>query len=329
MIRPRIGFLGTGWIGRNRLEGLAAAGIADPVMFCDPDDHQAEALIAAMPAIRRAPTFETMLDAGVEGVVIATPSALHATQARAALAAGCAVFCQKPLGRDASEVETVIAAAREADRLLGLDLSYRHCVASRAVRDLVRGGALGRVHAVDLVFHNAYGPDKDWFRDPRLSGGGCVIDLGVHLVDLAGWVLGPRRVEAVSSHLMAGGKLLPPDPKEVEDFALATILLVDGCVVRLACSWNLHAGMDAMIEAVFHGEVGDAVFRNVGGSFYDFAAEWRRGTSREVLARPPDAWGGRAIVDWARRLAQGARFDAEALCFLEVARVLDQIYGRL
>jgi predicted dehydrogenase len=45
------------------------------------------------------------------------------------------------------------------------------------------------VFAVDLVFHNAYGPDKPWFYDPELSGGGCVMDLGVHLVDLALWSL--------------------------------------------------------------------------------------------------------------------------------------------
>src|SRR5690606_4635728 len=89
-----------------------------------------------------------------------------------------------------SEVQPVIEAARSADRLLGVDFSYRFTEAMQAVRSLVEGGALGRVYAVDLVFHNAYGPDKPWFYDPRLAGGGCVMDLGIHLVDLALWTLG-------------------------------------------------------------------------------------------------------------------------------------------
>jgi hypothetical protein len=64
------------------------------------------------------------------------------------------------------------------------------------------------------------------------------------------------------------------------------------------------------------------------GSFYDFTAELFHGTSRETLATPPDEWGGRAGVDWARRLAAGERFDAASERLVEVAAVLDRIYGR-
>ena len=130
-------------------------------------------------------TLDDLVDLEVDGVVIATPSAMHAEQSIRALERGAAVFCQKPLGRTAAEVRAVVDAARAADRLLGVDLSYRFTEGMRRVRDLVRSGELGRVYAVDLVFHNAYGPDKPWFYDPALSGGGCVMDLGVHLVDLA------------------------------------------------------------------------------------------------------------------------------------------------
>ena len=81
-------------------------------------------------------------------------------------------------------------AAREADRLLGVDLSYRHTEAVRRIKALIDDGRLGDIFAADLVFHNAYGPGKPWFFDKNQSGGGCVIDLGVHLVDLE-----RRRVE--------------------------------------------------------------------------------------------------------------------------------------
>ena len=68
--------------------------------------------------------------------------------------------------------------------------------------------------------------------------------------------------------------------------------------------------------------------RNVDGSFYDFVAERYDGTRRTRLANPPDAWGGRAVVAWARRLARDRAFDPEIEHLGEVARVLDAIYGR-
>jgi predicted dehydrogenase len=99
-------------------------------------------------------------------------------------------------------------------------------------------------------------------------------------------------------------------------------------VVRLACSWNLPAGRDAVIEANFHGTRGGASFRNVGGSFYDFVAERFDGTRATPFASPPDDWGGRAAVHWARALADGGAFDPEIERLVEVAAVLDAIYER-
>jgi predicted dehydrogenase len=196
------------------------------------------------------------------------------------------------------------------------------------IRELIAGGALGPVFAADLTFHNAYGPDKPWFYDRALSGGGCVMDLGVHLVDLALWALDFPEVVEVTSHLYAGGEPLGPDPDRVEDYAVATLKLSTGAVVRLACSWRLHAGQEAEIAAAFQGAQGGAALRNVDGSFHDFTAALHRGTAREALAGPPDAWGGRAAADWALRLAAGERFDPEADRLVDVARVLDAIYGR-
>jgi predicted dehydrogenase len=190
-------------------------------------------------------------------------------------------------------------------------------------------GELGNVYAVDLVFHNAYGPDKPWFRDPVLSGGGCVIDLGTHLVDLALWILGQPEVTNVTSRLYAQGRLLAPGENVVEDYAVAQIDLANGAVIRLTCSWNLPAGCDCVIEAHFHGSQAGAAMRSVNGSFYDFTAERNVGTQRTMLATtPPDAWGGRAIVDWAKRLAAGARYSNSIEGALQVASVIDRIYGR-
>ena len=327
-ILPRLGFLGLGWIGLNRMQALLDEGACEVVAVADPSPEACSRAQAAAPGAAMASTLEQLLAHRLDGVVIATPSALHAAQALAVLERGIAVFCQKPLARTAAENAAVVAAAKKADRLLGCDLSYRHTEAMRRIRNCIVEGELGQVYAADLVFHNAYGPDKSWARDAALSGGGCAIDLGVHLVDLALWTLGFPQVEQVTSRLYAQGQPLAHGSRAVEDYALAQIDLAGGAVVRIACSWNLPMGRDAVIEAHFHGTQGGAGLHNVNGSFYDFAAARFAGTQRIALAEPPDAWGGRAIADWARHLGAGARYNPAIESMVQVATVLDRIYGR-
>jgi predicted dehydrogenase len=295
--KPRLGFLGVGWIGRNRLDAIDRAGVAEIAAVSDPALADSQEL------------DELELD----GVVIATPSALHAEQAIAAFERGAAVFCQKPLARNASEARAVIAAARAADRLLGVDLSYRYVEAFATARELVRSGELGEIVSAELLFHNAYGPDKTWFYDPELAGGGCLLDLGIHLVDFALWTLGPLEVEDAR---VAGGP--------VEHYASARL-----GPATIACSWRLHAGADAVIAARFYGSEGGVEVANVDGSFYDFRCDRLRGTERTTLVEPPDDWMGRAAVEWAEQLSAGARFDARAA--VELVRlhdVLDELYAR-
>jgi predicted dehydrogenase len=325
---PRIGLLGCGWIGRLRLGALARSGAAQIAALADPVPAQRRAAADEAPAASVVGGLEELLALELDGIVIATPSALHAEQATAALERGLAVFCQKPLARTAEETGSVVAAARRANRLLGVDFSYRFTAGMQRIVELLRAGEIGPVYAADLVFHNAYGPDKPWFYDRELSGGGCVMDLGIHLVDLGLWTLGDPPVDRVSSRLFARGEPLRSTSHDVEDFAAAQLDLADGTVVRLACSWHLSAGCDAAIEATFYGRRGGLSFRNVGGSFFDFRAERFEGTRRHTLVEPPDDWGGRALVAWARRLAERPEYDPAAASVVDVARVVDRIYGR-
>jgi predicted dehydrogenase len=320
--------LGVGWIGRHRLEALARTGLVEIAALADSSHDALVQATSAAPTCRLVDSLEALLALDLEGLVIATPSALHAEQAIQALDRGLAVFCQKPLARTAAETQRVVEAARRADRLLAVDLSYRQIRGVEQMRELVQSGAVGEVYAVDLCFHNAYGPDKPWFYDPALAGGGCVMDLGTHLIDLLLWILDFPPIRSVSSRLLAGGRELSNPGRQVEDFAMAQIDLESGGVARLACSWRLSAGCDAVIEAAFYGTQGAVALRNMGGSFYDFSVEHFQGTSRRTLAAPPDAWGGRAIVDWGERLARGERFAAETDRLVDVARLLDAVYRR-
>src|SRR3954451_14090756 len=223
------------------MQAIIEADVADVVAIADPSPDMAAEAQKLAPDGKIVAGVDEILAANVECVVIATPSAMHAQQSVQALSHGVAVFCQKPLGRNAVEAQAVIDAARNADRLIGVDFSYRYTEGMQRIREIVSGVELGHVFAIDLVFHNAYGPDKAWFYDPAQSGGGCVMDLGVHLVDLALWTLDFPSVSPVTSSLFPGGEPLAGRADRVEDYAVASVTLDTGAVVQLACSWRLQA----------------------------------------------------------------------------------------
>lgn len=327
MGKPRLGFVGVGWIGRHRMAAILAedAVVADAIF--DPSDANLIEALGLAPDARRCASFEEVLARDLDGIVVATPSALHADQAVAALARGAAVFCQKPLGRNLAEVRRVTEAARRAGKLLAVDFSYRETAAVTAIRDVLAAGRIGRPFAIDLVFHNAYGPDKPWFYERAQAGGGCLMDLGIHLIDLALTLTGARTVRDVSAHLFEGGAPLTAGSNRVEDYAAAQFALDDNAVVRLACSWRLHAGQDADIRVEIYGTKGGVALRNHGGSFYDFGVDLFDGTSRQVLVTPPDDWGGRAAQAWARRLAEGCGYDPRVEDVCAATAVMDAIYA--
>ena len=320
-----LGFLGTGWIGQDRMKAMLETGEAEAAAIFDPNPEMLRRAQAIAPDARFVNSVEELFACESDGVVIATPSALHAEQSIAAFAAGSAVFCQKPLGRNAAEVQAVLDAAKRADRLLGVDLSYRHTAAMLAIREQIRSGELGRVFAADLTFHNAYGPQSAWFWDRTLSGGGCLIDLGVHLVDLILWMFDFPEVTEVSATLLRDGRRVTDG--EVEDYAVGEFLLENGVTARIACSWNLNAGQDAVIEAAFYGTRASARMRNEHGSFFDFSAELMSGVERRPIACPPDDWGGRAADEWVCKLAAGNGFAATTVGLLETTKILDRIYA--
>ena len=322
----RLGFLGLGWIGRKRLDAVAGASGVKIAALADSDGGRLSDAAAAYPDALPADDIEALLACDLDGVIIATPNAAHAAQATTCLSRGVPVFCQKPLGVTGAEAETVIEAARAADLLLGVDFSYRHVQGMNELRRRIVSGELGDILALDLVFHNAYGPDKPWVCERRLSGGGALLDLGVHLLDLALWLQSGSAPRLMSSRLFAHGKPLQ-HCDEIEDMAYAELRQTNGAVVRIACSWHAHTGCDAVIGFELLGSRGGARWRNVGGSFYDFALDIFKGRTAERIASPPDEWGPRALGAWLHRLRSDRSFDAEAEVIAQSARLIDEVYA--
>jgi predicted dehydrogenase len=307
---------------------VLASGVGEAAMVADISFDAALEAAALCCATEVASSLDELLRGGLDGLVIATPTALHADQTVAALEAGLAVFCQKPLARSAREASEIVESARRANRLLGVDFSHRHIAGVQFAKQLIDAGELGEVFAIESVFHNAYGPDKRWYSDARLAGGGCLMDLGVHLADLALWLLDFPEVTAASGRLLRRGRPYKAGcDRGVEDYAVARVELATTATVSLTCSWHLPAGQPAVIRLACYGSLGGVLVENIEGSLHDFHAWLLRGTERRLLAGPPDDWTGRAIVAWAEQLRAGRGFSEDSWQHVRVADVLDRIYA--
>ncbi|MBN1237462.1 MAG: Gfo/Idh/MocA family oxidoreductase [Gammaproteobacteria bacterium] len=311
------------------MQALAESGAGEIAALCEPDPRRLDAAIAALdtePAL--CGDFDELLDEPLDGIVIATPNALHAPQAAAALERGIAVFCQKPLALTAKDTVKIVELARRHDLPLGVDWSYRFLAGVPELKCAIARAELGTVTAAELCFHNAYGPDAGWYYDVARSGGGCLLDLGCHLLDLCHWLLGAGEPQTVNARCFSAGRRLEPPVACAEDFVIADVLYAGGVDAHLSCSWRASAGRGAIIGCRIFGTEGGAAIRNVAGSFYDFEVELCRGAESVPLAAPPDAWPGRALIDWARRVGDGEGCDPDTAHLITTARVIDRIYGR-
>ncbi|HWV57663.1 MAG TPA: Gfo/Idh/MocA family oxidoreductase, partial [Longimicrobiales bacterium] len=186
-------------------------------------------------------------------------------------------------------------------------------------------GSLGDVRYVESVFHNAYGPDKSWCFDPE-HGGGALLDLGIHQIDLVLWILGFPPIEDVSGRTWRmQGDVAPAD---IEDFAVADLRLSGGTGVHIAVSWNAHAGSDCLIRTTAFGSRGGGELRNVNGSFYDFEVFRHEGRHSVHHGSESREWMDRRIVEWVHRLGRSRQYDPAIESSVTVAEVIDAVYGR-
>lgn len=147
--------------------------------------------------------------AGCDAVAICSETRHHLALARAACGAGRAILCEKPTARNVAEVDAMAHAVRDAGVLFMQSFPKRFDPASHALKALVDDGRLGRVHLVRIRHGHHYGLDPafraGWYVDPERSGGGALLDEGVHGADLLHWFFGlPATVSAEVVSPMGG-----------------------------------------------------------------------------------------------------------------------------
>ena len=199
-MNPRIAIIGCGLIGRKRLAALPAGAFA---AACDLEIGRAEQLVASAKAGSATDDAARVLaDPAIDAVIVCTLNAALAPLALAAIRAGKHVLVEKPGAISTEQADELIDAARAASVRVRVGFNHRFHPALLQARSLYESGALGPLMFIRGRYGHGgrVGYDREWRADPTLSGGGELIDQGVHLIDLAGWFLGDfARIEGHAS----------------------------------------------------------------------------------------------------------------------------------
>lgn len=194
----RIALFGSGWIMDFHARGVLEHPLGELVAATNWREESLSKLAERFGIPRTTTRWEELAeDPEIEAAVIATPNALHAPQATACLRAGKHVLVEKPMATSVEECETMIAAARRSGASLMVAHCWRFRDEVRAVRDRITAGELGEVVKTrGYGVHAKWGP-SGWFTDPALAGGGALVDMGVHAIDTARFLLGDPTPERV------------------------------------------------------------------------------------------------------------------------------------
>ena len=185
-----VAIVGCGLIGQKRAKALGGA----PLVACaDLSRERAEALARTVPGVTACDDWQSAVERADVGIVIvATTNEVLAPIAAHALGAGKHVLVEKPAARSVAEIDTVIAAAGQSRRFCRVGFNHRYHPALQKAREIFESGILGEMMFVRGRYGHGgrVGYDREWRADPARSGGGELVDQGVHLIDLARWFLG-------------------------------------------------------------------------------------------------------------------------------------------
>lgn len=269
-----VGMIGAGRVGAKRAGAIAQAPNTRLVAVADRDPQRAQALAQAH-GCRAGETWEAVVAArDIDAVVVATPHRWLAPITLAALEAHKHVLCEKPLAMTAEEAERVVAAALRNGTKLKTGFNHRHHPALREAHALARAGRIGRLLFLRCRYGHGgrAGYAEEWRADPAESGGGELLDQGIHALDLFRWFLG--EFTEVSAFL---GQAFWPIA--VEDNAFCTLRTADGQIASLHASWTQWKNLFSF--EVF-GENGYLIAEGLGGSY---------GPERLVIGLRPENFG--------------------------------------
>lgn len=332
--RLRVGIIGLG-IGRMHIDGWRQHPHVDVVAIADSDATRLAQVGSSHGIEARYTDALAMLAAEQLDVVsVCVPNKFHLPLTLAALQAGCHVLCEKPMALSAAEGRQMLDAAQAAGKRLMINFSYRFSAQSRALKAQVDAGFFGDFYFGRTVWHRRRGMPGfgGWFGQKALAGGGPLIDLGVHRLDLALWLMGYPKPTWVMGNTYdpiaraaaaASGKAF-----DVEDLAAGFIRFDNGATLVLEASWAANIREAELMETRLLGTKAGLLQHNVGEG-YDFDAHMfyeQGGAQFDLRLHPTGAVGLSAMHDYAQAILTDTPHPAPGEEGLIVMEILDAVY---
>jgi predicted dehydrogenase len=275
----RAAIIGCGLIGQKRARALGPAAL---VACCDTVAERASVVARGAPGCEPSTDWRAIVARpGVDVVIVATTHDVLSSVALAAVSAGKHVLIEKPGARRAAELDPVVEAARRTGARVRVGFNHRYHRALRKAREIFTSGALGEMMFVRGRYGHGgrLGYDREWRALPAVSGGGELIDQGMHLIDLARWFLGD--FERVRGAIRTYFWDMP-----VEDNGFLLLETAGGQVAYLHAGWTEWKNLFSLEIA---GRTGKLEITGLGGSY---------GTERVTFYRMSPAMGPPETTTW-------------------------------
>ncbi len=247
----KIGIIGCGLIGKRRAKIAHQSPEDEVVIVADIDKNLADTLAAETNCIATVDWQEVVSRDDLDSIVIATPNKFLMPVAIAALESGKHILCEKPPGRNYLETQGMVDAAKKAGKLLKIGFNHRHHPAIWKAHEVCSQGEIGPLMYGRAIYGHGGRPgyDKEWRADAELSGGGELLDQGVHIIDLLRWFMDEftEVMGFVNTYHWDLGFFSPQtihyalsnnNNPQLEDNAFAQLRTANGQVAQLHTSWT-------------------------------------------------------------------------------------------
>ncbi|MEP7285229.1 MAG: Gfo/Idh/MocA family oxidoreductase [Chloroflexota bacterium] len=343
----RAGVIGLG-IGQLHAEGYHISPDATLVALCDADELRLHDFGHKynVPPEGLFTNYQRMLaEAKLDVLSVCLPNFLHAEVSIAALNAGVHVLCEKPLAPTVAQAQEILDAAKRNDRRLIVGYNFRYRTDIQWIYRLVQAGQLGDIYHIYASWRRETGiPGGGWFGNLQLAGGGVLIDLGVHVLDLTLWLLGFPAVNTVSGdirslfgpHGLKTWGRRPGQPIEpsfdVDDGAVGFIRFANGANATLEVTWAEHRQpADDLIHMEIQGTKGTVVLKIPNYTWENTLAFYTEMEGEPVTITPKVRLNGLGshemlVLDTAHRLRYGEPLPANGEQGLVAVQILQAIY---
>ncbi|MEY2545811.1 MAG: hypothetical protein QOG48_928 [Verrucomicrobiota bacterium] len=236
------GIIGTGWPGQQHALALQKIDNVELYACADLDEARRVAFESEFKPRKSFSDYHELLqDRHLDAAIVCLPNFLHFPVSLAALEAGKHVLCEKPPTMNAAEMKVLRAEAEKRKLLYYFSRQFRFTPAMRTARNAIEEGRLGRIYHAKATFVRSRGIPVgvgNWFTEKKRSGGGALIDIGIHALDAAWFLMGAPRPVSISAKVFQNFPQLAGNAAfDVEDAAFAFIRFANDAVVQLETSW--------------------------------------------------------------------------------------------